>query len=103
MITIFEKYKEIFHLDSTKEVVIKDEFISKLGFINKRSFSERLRDDYLKRRKEFTGKVGTMEYEKDDFFAIITFKDGLKFQVASYMLINKDEYDLLNATKKYNL
>lgn len=103
MIKIFENFKEIYHVDPTQEVVIKDEYIGSCDFINKKLFIDEYRDDYLERRKEFTGKVATMEYEKDDFFSIITFKDGKRFKIPSHMLINKEEYDLLNAMKKYNL
>lgn len=103
MITLFENFKEIYHVDPTKEVVIKDEWINQCDFINNKRFTDGLRGDYLERRKEFTGKVATMEYDKDDFFSNITFKDGQKFKIPSYMLINKEEYDLLNAMKKYNL
>ena len=106
MITIFENFKDIYKIDTDKEVVIKAEYLDKVEFINKNRWSGANLDlaDRYERQKKYKGKVCKMKYNyRDDFFCEITFDDGETRTIPVYMLIHKDEYDLLNNMKKYNL
>jgi hypothetical protein len=117
-IKTYERYLEIYDLDPNEEVVIKDEELDKVDFINKnfwnkKKFSEKLRK---LRQDAFKGVAGKMKSEQDidfdDFFAEVTFNVNLtddenvppsvqtvKIKIPAWQLINKIKYD----ANKYNL
>jgi len=98
----FETFKELYKINPDKDVVIRDEYVDSIDFITKSFWSTKDLPDKAERIKKFTGRIGKMKYCKDDFFAIIDYGDD-RFQLPSYTLINKDQYDYEKAIKSYNL
>jgi len=91
MIKTYEKFKEIYKLNTEEPVVIRDEYLDKVDSLK-----------YVDNVNDYKGKPGKMEYQSDDFFSYLEFDDRTVY-LPSYMLINQKEYETNKAVKKYNL
>jgi hypothetical protein len=103
-IKAYENFREIYKINPNKEVVILDEYLSKVANIGKSAFSDKDLPDKDQRIEEFRGRAGKMTYNYgDDFFARLDFGDEVFNNIPVYMLAHKDKYEVDKNIKKFNL